>query len=98
VRAEEVFSETVVFELLDPRGAERLWERLRPRWFTSIYKCDAGAFVSVELRSEEEWDLATLLRTVQFWGCESGIETIPFHVDGRAYSLEATVALWPAVA
>jgi hypothetical protein len=95
VPADEVLSETVVFELLDGVGAERLWERLRPRWFTSVYKHNGGGLVAVDLRPEEG-DLATLLRTVQFWGRGSGFHSIQFHVDGRAYVLNARTAIWPA--
>jgi hypothetical protein len=95
--AEQVLSETVVFELQDRNGAGGLWERLRPRWFGGLYESDDGNIVSVELRSEEG-DFASLLRTVQFWAHESGLDTLQFHVDGRAYVLEAKTAIWPAAA
>ena len=96
VPAEDVLSQTVVFELLDPQGADRLWERLRPRWLTSIYKCGEGAFIATDLR-DQEGDLATLLRLVQFWARDCSLGPIPFHIDGRWYVLDTKVPLWPAL-
>jgi hypothetical protein len=95
--ADEVLSETVVFEIPKRGDAERLWERLRSRWSGNAYEDDEGALVAVELGSEDG-DLATLLRTVQFWAHETGHNTLLFHVDGRAYVLESTAAIWPAAA
>lgn len=95
--ADAVLSETIVFELQGSNGAARLWERLRPRWSGNAYEDDEGGLVVVGLRSQEG-DLATLLRTVQFWAHESGLGTLTFHLDGRAYVLEATTAIWPAAA
>lgn len=95
--ADEVLSETVVFELDDRDGAGGLWERLRPRWFGGLYESGDGTIVAVELRAEEG-DLASLLRTVQFWAYESGQEALRFYVDGRTYVLEARTGVWPAVA
>ena len=95
--ANEVLSETIVFELPDRPGAERLWNRLRPRWSVDAYDDDVGALVVVALRSEER-DLATLLRTVQLWGFEQGVDALLFHLDGRAYFLESTKSVWPAAA
>jgi hypothetical protein len=96
VPAEEVLSETIVFELPDRLGAERLWNRLRPRWLVDAYDDDVGALVVVGLRSEER-DLATLLRTVQLWGFEQGLHVLTFHLDGREYVLESKW-IWPAAA
>jgi len=97
VPTDEVLSETVVFELPAPTAGERLWERLRPRWCGGIYDGAESALVVVELRSEEG-DLATLLRTVQFWAFEHGPDSLTFHIDGRAYVLESGAAIWPAAA
>jgi hypothetical protein len=97
VPADQVLSETVVFELPKRGDAERLWERLRPRWSGNAYEDDEGALVAVELHSEEG-DLATLLRTVQFWAYEHGPDALTFHLDGREYVLESTMAIWPAAA
>jgi hypothetical protein len=97
VPTEEVLSETVVFELPARTGGERLWERLRPRWSGGVYDGAESALLVVELRSEEG-DLATLLRTVQFWAFEHGPDSLTFHLDGRAYVLESSAAIWPAAA
>lgn len=95
--ADQALSETVVFELSDRQGAEGLWEQLRRRWSGGVYEDDEGALVAVELRSEEG-DLATLLRTVQFWAHEHQPDSVLFHLDGRAYVLEPTTSIWPAAA
>jgi hypothetical protein len=93
----DVLNETVVFELPGRTAGERLWERLRPRWCVGVYDDGESALVVVELRSGEG-DLATLLRTVQFWGFEHGPDSLTFHIDGRAYMLESGAAIWPAAA
>jgi hypothetical protein len=95
--ADGVLSETVVFDLCGRAAGERLWERLRPRWFGNLYECDEGTLVAVQLRSEE-CDLATLLRTVQFWAHDSGFDTVLFQLDGRTYVLDSKVAIWPSAA
>jgi hypothetical protein len=97
VPADHVLSETIVFELQEGAGAMRLWEQLRLRWQGDTYADDEGALVAVELRPGEG-DLAGLLRTVQFWAHEAGHEQVAFHLDGRAYVLEAATAIWPAAA
>ena len=97
VPADSVLSETIVFELQEAGGAMRLWERLRLRWRGHPYADDEGALIAVELRSGEG-DLASLLRTVQFWAHEDGHEQLTFHLDGRAYVLEPARAIWPAAA
>lgn len=94
---DEVPGETVVFELPARTAGERLWERLRARWSGGVYDGAESALVVVELRSEEG-DLATLLRTVQFWAFEHGPNSCTFHLDGRAYVLESGAAIWPAAA
>jgi hypothetical protein len=95
VPADAVLCETVVFELPMGGGAERLRERLRPRWSTQVFEHEDGALVAVDLRSAEG-DLATLLRTIQFWAHGTGRHLLRFHLDGRAYVLEARAAIWPA--
>jgi hypothetical protein len=97
VPADHVLSETIVFELQEAGGAMRLWERLRLRWQGDAYADDEGALVAVELGSEEG-GLADLLRTVQFWAREDGLEQLTFHLDGRAYILDSATAIWPAAA
>jgi hypothetical protein len=84
----EALSETVVFELLHPMGAERLCELLHPHRHIRICEVEGAALVSAELGPEED-DLAALLRTVEAWLEESGLGPIRFHLDGRAFELEA---------
>ena len=93
----EVLSETVVFELPGRTAGERLWERLRPRWCGGVYDDGESALVVVQLRSEEG-DLATLLRTVQFWAFERRPDSLTFHLDGHVYVLESGASIWPAAA
>lgn len=83
----EALSETVVFELLDPRGAERLSELLHPHRHIRICELEGAALVAAELKPEEG-DLAALLRAVEAWLRDSGFIAIRFHLDGRAYLLD----------
>jgi hypothetical protein len=84
----EALSETVVFELLHPMGAERLCELLHPHRHIRISEVEGAALVTAELRPEEG-DLAALLRTVEAWLEGSGLGPIRFHVDGRSYELSS---------
>jgi hypothetical protein len=97
VPGEEAFSETVVFELQDRAGAERLCERLRPRWHVGIHGDDLAAAVAVELRPQEG-DLAVLLRAVKLWAGDSALDAIGYHVDGRGHVLESGTAAWRTAA
>jgi hypothetical protein len=92
---EVALSETVVFELLDWPGAERLCERLRQHGRIRIHELEGAALVSVELRPEGD-ELAVLLRAAKNWVDESSIGSIRFHLDGRAYVLESGTAIRPA--
>lgn len=93
--ADDALNETVIFELLDHSGAERLCGRLRPRWHAGMYECEDIVLVAAELRPEQE-DLSTLLRAVQLWAADDSLGALRFHLDGRAYVLEAELASWSA--
>jgi hypothetical protein len=95
--ADEAFSETVVFELFGQAAADRLCERLRPRWFVGAYESDDLVLVAAELRPEED-DLAVLLRAVKLWAEDSGIPALRFHLDGREYVLGSGASTWGATA
>jgi hypothetical protein len=97
VSAEVSLSETVVFELLDWPGAERLCEHLRQRGRIRICECEGAALVSVQLGPEEN-GLAVLLRAVKHWLGDSALGPIRFHLDGRSYVLESGTAIRPAAA
>jgi hypothetical protein len=62
--ADEALSEKVVLELRGRSGAERPWERLRPRWFGGTHTRGDAALAAVQLRPEEG-DLAVLPRTAE---------------------------------
>jgi len=84
----EALSETVVFVLLDPLGAEQLCELLHPRRHIRICEFEGAALVAADLKPQEG-DLAALLRLVKDWLDESGRGPVRFHLDGRAYMLPA---------
>jgi hypothetical protein len=97
VLVDEALSEAVVFELQNLAGAERLCERLRPRWRPAIYGSDEAAIVAVELRPQEG-DLAVLLRAIKLWAGDAALDEIRFHLDGRTYALESGTAAWRTAA
>jgi hypothetical protein len=88
----DALSETVVFELFEPSRAERLCERLRPRWHADYYECDDIVLVAAELRPRQD-DLAILLRAVKLWLLDDRLGALRFHLDGRAFVLESDPAL-----
>jgi hypothetical protein len=88
----DALNETVVFELFDSSGAERLCERLRPRWHVDFYECDDVVLVAAELRPRRD-DLAILLRAVKLWLLDERLGALRFHLDGRAFVLESDPAL-----
>jgi hypothetical protein len=92
VSTDTTHSETVVFELSDSWGAERLSEQLRHRWHSGVSNGDEAALVAVDLRLEEG-DLAALLRAVKLWIDDEALDTIRFRLDGRVYVLEAGTAI-----
>jgi hypothetical protein len=88
----DVLDETVVFELLDGVGADRLCERLRHRWHVGAYESQDVVLVVAELRPRQD-DLAILLRAVKLWLLDYGVGALRFHLDGRAFILESNPAL-----
>jgi hypothetical protein len=88
----DALDETVVFELLDALGADRLCERLRHRWHVGAYESGDVVLVVAELRPPQD-DLAILLRAVKLWLLDYGVGALRFHLDGRAFILESNPAL-----
>jgi hypothetical protein len=88
----ETLDETIVFELLDGVGADRLCERLRHRWHVGAYESEDVVLVVAELRPRQD-DLAILLRAVKLWLLDYGVGALRFHLDGRAFVLESNPAL-----
>ena len=82
--------ETVVFELLDWKSAERLCEHLRHRGQIRLSECEGTAFVSIE-PGPGQGDLAALLRAVRECLDSSELGEVRFHLDGRAYVLARTI-------
>lgn len=93
----DALTETVVFELFEHSGAERLCERLRHRWHVDFYECEDIVLVAAELRPRQD-DLAILLRAVKLWLLDTGVGALRFHLDGRAFVLESDPALYRAPA
>ena len=88
----ETLDETIVFELLDGVGADRLCERLRHRWHVGAYESEDVVLVVAELRPRQD-DLAILLRAVKLWLLDYGVGALRFRLDGRAFILESNPAL-----
>lgn len=81
-------SDTIRFELPEYVDIDAFCERIRGRWPGSV-RCDDEVWrVSARLRRSKN-DLAQLLREVEAYVADSGLQAIRYHVDGRAYVLEA---------
>ena len=81
-------SNTIRFELPEYVNVDEFCERIRRRWPGSARLEDEVWRVSARLRSNKN-DLALLLRVVEAYVAESGLQAIRYHLDGRAYVLEA---------
>jgi hypothetical protein len=80
-------SDTILFELRRRAAATDLCRRLRLRWNEWLEEDNGRWIVFAELRPETG-DLAMLLRTVQAWIAERGLDEVWFQLDGRTYLLE----------
>ena len=80
-------SNTVRFELPTYVDVDGFCVRIRARWPGSTKSEDDVWLVSARLRANKN-DLALLLREVEAYVAESGLQAIRYHVDGRAYVLE----------
>lgn len=81
-------SNTIRFELPTYVDVDRFCERIRARWPGSTRTEGDVWLVSARLRGNSN-DLALLLREVEAYVAESGLQAMRYHVDGRAYVLEA---------
>ena len=93
----ESLSNTVRFELPAYAGIDDLCAHIRPRWGGSIKFQDDVWYVSARVRRSKN-DLAQLLRTVETYVAESGLQAIRYELDGRFYILEAEPLVPAAVA
>ena len=88
---DEPFSDTIRFEIPQRPDAAHLCQRLRSCWLDSLEREDddgGGWIVCACLRAEAD-DLATLLREVEAWVAERGLDELWFQLDGRSYLLRS---------
>jgi hypothetical protein len=81
-------SNVVRFEIPAYAGIDELCAYIRPRWGGSIKFQDDVWYVSARVRRTRD-DLAQLLRKVEAYVAESGLQAIRYEVDGRFYIMEA---------
>jgi hypothetical protein len=89
-------SNVVRFEIPAYAGIDELCAYIRPRWGGSIKFQDDVWYVSARVRRSKN-DLAQLLRKVEAYVAESGLQAIRYELDGRFYIMEAH-ALEPVAA
>jgi hypothetical protein len=89
------YGDTVLFELPHRPAAAQLCRRLRSRWVVSPVEEDGQWLVFAQLRADQG-DVATLLRVVEAWVAERGLEELWFQLDGRSYLLRAPFGDRPA--
>lgn len=81
-------SNVVRFEIPAFAGIDELCSYIRPRWGGSIKFQDDVWYVSARVRRSRN-DLAQLLRKVEAYVAESGLQAIRYELDGRFYIMEA---------
>jgi hypothetical protein len=81
-------SNVVRFEVPAYAGIDELCAYIRPRWGGSIKFQDDVWYVSARVRRTKN-DLAQLLRKVETYVAESGLQAIRYELDGRFYIMEA---------
>jgi len=81
-------SNVVRFEVPAYAGIDELCAYIRPRWGGSIKFQDDVWYVSARVRRTKN-DLAQLLRKVEAYVAESGLQAIRYELDGRFYIMEA---------
>jgi hypothetical protein len=90
-------SNVVRFEIPAYAGIDELCAYIRPRWGGSIKFQDDVWYVSARVRRTRN-DLAQLLRKVEAYVAESGLQAIRYELDGRFYIMEAQRVEQAAVA
>jgi hypothetical protein len=81
-------SNVIRFEIPAYAGIDDLCAYIRPRWGGSIKFQDDVWYVSARVRRTRN-DLAQLLRKVEQYVAESGLQAIRYELDGRFYIMEA---------
>jgi hypothetical protein len=84
--AQTSFDDIVLFDIPRPREADRLCERLQPDRLAWLHEHRGNWVVAASLTSEAG-DLAALLRAVERWVEERGLDDVRFELDGRTYPL-----------
>jgi hypothetical protein len=79
----------LVFELPDLDLATELTKRLEDYWPCAIHEDLGVAVVTAFLDSDDDGELATLLRRVEAWVAARSLGAIRYWLDRRAYILEA---------
>jgi len=85
---------TALFEVPDRSAGVRLRRRVRPRPVAFGHRKDVD-LVLVDFGDDND-DLAVLLRDVQEWVAEEGLEAIWFELDGRTYLLQPRARIAPS--
>jgi len=88
MQSDPPLNEIVLLELPGKYFAEQLLLNVLSERVAWLQIGDAASVVGV-LLTEDELDLARLLRDVQAWLESSGLLALRFELDGRAYVLEA---------
>jgi len=81
-------SDVVRFELPAYADVDEFCERIASRWRESKERQDDVWLVSARVRKAKN-DLALLLRLVETYVGEAGLQAIRYQLDGRFYILEA---------
>jgi len=88
VPADAPLNDTIRFEIPKRPAAAHLCRRLRSRWLEWLEEDDGGWIVCACLGADAR-DLATLLREVEAWVAERGLDELWFQLDGRSYLLRS---------
>jgi len=85
------FDEVVLFEMPSEDEGQQLWVRLQDARLSWLHRCDDKLFIAAVLRAEPD-DLAVLLREVEAWLVDCGLERVEFELDGRRYVVRGPCA------
>jgi hypothetical protein len=85
------FDEVVLFEMPSQEVAHELWLRLHGPRLAWLHRRDDTLYVAAVLRASPA-DLAVLLREVEAWLVDCGLQLVEFELDGRRYLLRGRPA------
>lgn len=81
-------SEVVLFEIPACTDVDRFFERIRPRW-PGWTRREADVWLVAARVKADDNDLAVLLRKVEAYVAEAGLQAIRYCLDDRFYIVEA---------